>query len=118
MNRGNYVNFKNLSSTVELKELNRVLNDIMKTMWERLDMGDASKTYIFTDTVHCAAGSTVTVNYGVEFIDLPTVMAYSADGQAVIIDGTSNTNTGTGVRFVKASVSGNISIFAKGRIKI
>ena len=36
MNRGHYVYFRNLTDAVELKELNDVLNDMLKIMWEKL----------------------------------------------------------------------------------
>lgn len=118
MNRGHYVNFKNLSNIVELKELNGILNDMLRMMWERFDIGNPYKTYVFTKNVQCAKGESVNINYETEFDTVPTVIAYSVDGKSVAIDNSKNTKNGTSVKFTDPEVSGNINILATGKIKV
>lgn len=117
MNRGHYVNFKNLSNTIELKELNSVLNDMLRIMWEKLDIGNPYKTYVFTGTVQCEAGASVAVDYDVTFEDIPTVIAYSTNGNGVILDSELNGKNGTSVRFADLNANGIINILATGKIK-
>lgn len=117
MNRGHYVNFKNLSNVVELKELNKILNDMLRIMWEKFEIGNPYKTHVFTKTVQCAKGESVNINYETEFETVPTVIAYSVDGKGVAIDNSKNTKNGTCVNFTDTEASGNINILATGKIK-
>lgn len=118
MDRGHYVNFKNLSNTIELKELNGVLNDMLRIMWEKLDMGNPYKTYVFTKSVQCGAGESVTIKYDVTFEEIPTVIAYSVNGNGVILDSELNGKNMTSVRFANAEADGTINILATGKIKV
>lgn len=118
MNRGHYVNFNDLSNNVELKELNRVLNDMLGMMWEKLDVGNPYKTHIFTTSVECGIGQTVIVDYDVVFEAEPTVIAYSTDGNNVSVKSTTNKKANTSVLFADTSKQGTINVMATGRIKI
>ena len=118
MNRGHYVYFRNLTDAVELKELNDVLNDMLKIMWEKLDVGNPFKTHVFTSELQCAQGEWTTVNFDVEFVDQPSAVAYSPDGHAVktSFDGV-NSKKSIKVSFTDTTLSGKINVLVTGRIK-
>ena len=119
MNRGHYVYFRSLTDAVELKELNDVLNDMLKIMWEKLDVGNPFKTHVFTSELQCDQGAWSTVNFDVEFVDKPSAVAYSPDGHAVKIstDGI-DTKKSLMVAFKDATLSGIINVLVTGRIKV
>ena len=119
MNRGHYVYFRNLTDSVELKELNDVLNDMLKIMWEKLDVGNPYKTYVFTCELQGSGDAWSTANFDVEFVDTPSAVAYSPDGYAVktSIDGI-NLKKALKVAFADADKQGKINVLVTGRIKV
>ena len=119
MNRGHYVYFRNLTDSVELKELNDVLNDMLKIMWEKLDVGNPYKTYVFTCELQCSGDAWSTANFDVEFVDTPSAVAYSPDGYAVktSIDGI-NLKKALKVAFADADKQGKINVLVTGRIRV
>ena len=119
MNRGHYVYFRNLTDAVELKELNDVLNDMLKIMWEKLDVGNPFKTPVFTTELQCAQGVWTSVNFDVEFIGQPSAVAYSPDGHAVKTSFDElDPKKSLKVAFADATQSGKINVLVTGKIKV
>ncbi len=119
MKRGHHVNFRDLSQSAQIRELNELLNNILDMLCEMLGYGKSTRPFWFTKTVSCPAGGNVNIMYGKAFVEKPVLLAYSVKGDTVSItpmQGDENMLEGVTVG-IENGGAGEIGILAIGSIK-
>lgn len=110
MKRGHYVNFRDLTVSTDLKELNDILNEILRRLDESVTCRGGA--CICCEQVSCAAGESRAISFQQGFAGEPCIFAYSEDGADVVASYTDGTVT---VGFADPASSGMINIIAIGK---
>lgn len=113
MIRGNEVNFTDINSPLQLRQLNDVINYMLSFIRKK------ESDVIFFTTVNCEAGVWTDVKYDRAFSDNPTAVAYSNNGNVVKIR-TNPQNadicTALQIAFEDVAISGDVSVIVMGKI--
>ena len=118
MRKGQTVRFDNLSSPLQVKQLNDVLNYIMMTCEDCFDIVGNLRREIFSQSYDCQAGQAVTVTYPISFCAKPSVVVYAENGGTVSISALEGDLEMKSGLLLTASGSGMVSVIATGMVKL
>ena len=122
MKKGQEITFTNLNSSIQLKQLNDVINYLLSVISGRFDLNSFYMQHICSKNVSCAvAGQWYDVTFDKTFYENPILFAYSADGAEVLLrqnPSSADMKNGVQVSFADTSKTGSINVAAIGKISL